>query len=478
MDPKLGLLAASGLVSFLLKTLAEWMVCLLLVRVAGTARIRFNLWLTLVLGFMAQWMWMWVGIVRAFPAIAIFHAEALAGGGAAVGAGVETARIQVAAANAGDVARAMALLLICYVAMVAWRLIGTAAVRLRFARAMRHKTAPQQRLATTFQEVLEQTAAAGSPLRGCRLWVLPGLASPATVGWWRPSVIVPPMCETQDASELKAVFWHELKHVERRDALWNAAVRACRNLLWFHPCAHHAILALNAERELACDAAVVREHPQSREVYATCLVRFARIRDLATETAASGIEMASGGALLSTRVRSILSETPQASRISRAMRAAVTMLLVGVMAATVPTLNVLFAAEVRVAGLGVRLPIAVEVPATAQRRAAKSVGVKIKGAGTQVVGGTAEPSGLTAVALQHDESLAAEHRAAMGILTESTGMDAPSIGNKGRISQGVSGPVPTHGVASPATPSWASVAMDAAQRMGPLMGDHGGDDNH
>ena len=481
MDPNLGLLAASGLASFLLKTIAEWMVCLVLVRVAGSARIRFNLWLTLVLGFVAQWMWMWVGIVRgAFPASTILHASALVGSGAADRAGAESTRIQVAAASAGNVARAMGVLLICYGAILAWRMMGTAAARFRFARAMRHKAAPQQRLVATFQEALEQAAAPGKSLRDCELWVLPGLVSPATVGWWQPRVIVPPMCETQDASELKAVFWHELKHVERRDALCNAVMRACRILLWFHPCLHHANLRLNAERELACDAAVVREHPQIRDVYATCLVRFARIRDRSTDASVPGIEMASGAALLSTRVRSILSETQRVSRISRAMRAAVSMLLMGAMAAALPMLNVLFAAEVRSAEIGVRLAIAADIPPAGPIRAAKSAGVPVQGAVTQVVGGMVEPSGLTAAALQHDESLAAEHRAAMGILTESTGMDAPGIGveGEGRVSKGVSRPVPAWGRAGRSSPSWTSVAVDAAERMGPLMGDHGGDDHH
>ena len=65
MDPSLGLLAASGLVNFLLKTTVEWSVCLLLVRIAGSPRSRFNLWLTMLLGFLAQWIWMWAGVLRA-----------------------------------------------------------------------------------------------------------------------------------------------------------------------------------------------------------------------------------------------------------------------------------------------------------------------------------------------------------------------------------------------------------------------------
>jgi hypothetical protein len=372
----------------------------------------------------------------------------------------------------------MAVLLICYGSMLAWRMLGTVIARVRLERAMRHRAAPRELLARSFQEALDYTASYGHRLRDCELWVLPGLPSPATIGWWQPRVIVPPICETQDAAELKLVFWHELKHVERRDALWNAVVRACRNLLWFHPCVHHAVASLNAERELACDAAVVREHPQCRDIYATCLVRFARVRGFATETPVLGIEMASGAALLSTRVQSILSETERAGRVSRVWRGMVSMVLVGTMAATVPALNILFAAEASAVATG--LPMAFGSRVAGQKPAKRSAGVRVQTVESESLAGAGidAPSRSAATTVEHDEALAAEHRAAMGIVTEFTGMDAPSAGNEGRIAQGVSGPAPAHGSPNQSSPSWASVAVEAAERMGPLMNDHDSDDRH
>src|ERR1035441_8249357 len=109
MDPSLGLMAASGLVRFLLKTSAEWLVCLLLVRIAGSARTRFNLWLTMLLGFLAQWAWMWIVIRRAaFPAATTLRVEAHATSTAT------GAHIAVAAGIAATVAQSMAVLLACY----------------------------------------------------------------------------------------------------------------------------------------------------------------------------------------------------------------------------------------------------------------------------------------------------------------------------------------------------------------------------
>jgi beta-lactamase regulating signal transducer with metallopeptidase domain len=455
MDPNVGLLTASGLVNFLLKTSVEFLVCLALVRIAGTARTRFNLWLTMLLAFVAQWIWMWASVARA-----AFPVDVSSDGAIAAQSAVAK-RIDVAASSAYTVSLVIGVLLAAYLAIVAWRMAGTLAARVRLARAMRFKSAPDERIATTFREVVGQL---GSELRGSELWVLPGLASPATLGWWKPRVIVPPACETQDEAELEAVFWHELKHVERRDALWNALVRACRNLLWFHPAVHHAIAELNAQRELACDAAVVREHPHSRDVYATCLLRFARAADLAPEQSIPTIEMASNSALLAMRVRSILSDGPAMSRGARVGRAAANVLLVGLMAAAVPTLNILFDTEQMHAA--VPLPMSVHAPVAAKRhlfagtKPFPRAAVPPSEAGAQA----AQP---VAVALPHDEALAAEHRAALGILTESTGMDVPAASGEGREVGGLGGAGRGSSVARPST-SWSSVAIDAAEHMGPL----------
>jgi hypothetical protein len=372
--------------------------------------------------------------------------------------------------------------------MLAWRMLGALAARVRLARAMRHRSAPTERVATAFQEAVEQAGLGGeldcSPWE-CELWVLPGLSSPATLGWWRPRVIVPPACEKQDEAELKAVFWHELKHVERRDALWNALVQACRDLLWFHPAVHHAVASLNAQRELACDAAVVREHPHSRDIYAACLVRFARMRDLAPEPAIPTIEMASSAALLTLRVRSILSDGAEgagASRIVRAGRATANLLLAGMMAATVPWLNILFAAEQRssVAPLSIagNPPIALTKRTLAAGRnpanaRAGSTAWLPSAAGAPAAGP------ISAAAPQQDEGLAAEHRAALGVLTESTGMDTQEAAGDGRASS--DGGAIDSGTAGKTSnsnsTSWGTLAADAA-RMGPLMSDHGDDDRH
>jgi hypothetical protein len=92
-------------------------------------------------------------------------------------------------------------------------------------------------------------------------------------------------------------------------------------------------------------------------------------------------------------------------------------------------------------------------------------------------GDRSETSQVAALPMQHDEGLAAEHRAAMDVLTESTGMGTAGPGQARGVA-GLGGEPPAHGAGGQPQTSWASVAVEAAERMGPLMGDHDGDDHH
>ena len=457
MDPSVGLQAASGLVSFLLKSTLEWGVCLLLVRIAGSAKMRFNLLLAMVLGFLAQWLCVAAGIVRTATGPRVSPVW----GPMTKAAPAE--RIPVAAHDVGILSQVMLALLVVYAAGLAWKLLSAIAIRMRLAGAMRRKVAPSSRMEEVFQGIAAQVG-----IDDCNLWVLHGLSSPATVGWLRPQVIVPPACEGQDEAELEAVFWHELKHVERRDALWNAAIRMCRSVLWFHPAVYQAVKALHAQRELACDAAVVEEHPYSRDVYATCLLRFARVGDLV-----STIEMASSAELLKTRVRTILSDAPVSSRWMRMCRATANISLLGVMAATVPALNILFAAPLH---LPVS-PVAMEAVTAAHFHLKPKTRTLRSGltqrSETQAMPSTAGTDASVPLRpVAHDEALAAEHRAAAGILTESSGMEQ-SAENPASYTQAADRG--GRGVAPAAPSTWGSVALNAAEKMVPLMGEHDGD---
>jgi hypothetical protein len=184
--------------------------------------------------------------------------------------------------------------------------------------------------------------------------------------------------------------------------------------------------------------------------------------------------MASAAGLLTMRVRSILSDGPGISRFSRAWRGSLNVFLVCLMAASVPGLNILFAAEHSSAML--RFPVAAG-NISGSHAGTKRHSLRAANGDLETAASLPTASGVAqanSVGVQHDEALAAEHRAAMGILTESTGMDTPSA-SEGRMAATLGGK-PGRGVGAAPT-SWGTVAMDAAAKMGPLMGDHDGDDH-
>ena len=460
LDPQFGLPAASALASFLLRTAVEWLAVLALARTAATARVRSRLWLGMLAAFAIQWLWTLAAIARAvFLALRFVSGPVL---GAQI-AGVPPAGIAVSSGAASSVALAMAVLLAVYCAGIVWQLLSAALARVRLAHALRHRRDPDRRLLEIFERSL-----AGRDLR-CELWVLPGIASPATLGWLRPRVLLPLACETQEEAELEAVFWHELKHVERRDALWNGVARLCRSLVWLHPGARYALRGLVAERELACDAEVIAEHPEQRDIYATCLVRFARAVDLAAPPAVAAVEMASRATQLTVRVHSILAERREVSVASRAGRFVVCASITAVTLCAVPNLVVLLRAEATTAPLAqAMLSVAVR-PGTHPAR--RVVTTQENATASQVP--IALPSFTPAV--PHDEALAAEHRVAMGVLTESTGMEQSSGDGNGATADAPGSP--QHAGHAPG--GWASVAVDAAEHMGPLLvNDHDADDRH
>jgi beta-lactamase regulating signal transducer with metallopeptidase domain len=464
VDADLGLRAASGLVSFLLKTTVESLVCLVVARVAGSARWRFNVWLAMLLAFAAHWGWIWLQITRA-----AWTSASAAPSSPALGHGETVRRISLAQPIAGVLGTIMAVLALVYAVVLAWRGFGLVAARVRVTRAMRHARVPSERLAQEFAYVLGEAQAGGVELNHCELRVLPGIASPATVGWRRPVVIVPPVCEMQDDQELAAIFRHELKHVQRNDAFWNAVVQLCSAVLWFHPAVRQAAAQLRVQRELACDAEVVREHPQTRDVYAMCLLQFARAAG-PDRMGGGTIEMASAPALLTRRVRSILTERQKMGGRSRAFRVAANVSLIAMTIAAMPHFSVMFAGDTGRFLLQTRTASleAYDEPAPEQRRARVESHPRLRLTAVP----EAAPAGAAELPLiAHDDALAAEHRAALGVLTESSGIE-PAGSTEFRAEVAKSD-VPRDGQHIRTT-SWGSVAVDAAARMGPLMGDHDG----
>jgi beta-lactamase regulating signal transducer with metallopeptidase domain len=80
------------------------------------------------------------------------------------------------------------------------------------------------------------------------------LSAPATVGFFRPRIFLPPGWRDEDAAAMRSVVAHELAHVRRADHAFTVAAAVVCALWWFHPVAWLAAARLRWFAELACDA--------------------------------------------------------------------------------------------------------------------------------------------------------------------------------------------------------------------------------
>lgn len=96
---------------------------------------------------------------------------------------------------------------------------------------------------------------------------------PATIGWWRPEVVLPADFEARYSERQRALMLaHERAHVARGDPHANAAMTALRCVFWFNPLFHHAADRFRHDQELACDASVLARHPRMRRDYGEALL--------------------------------------------------------------------------------------------------------------------------------------------------------------------------------------------------------------
>jgi len=84
------------------------------------------------------------------------------------------------------------------------------------------------------------------------------LATPATIGWRRPLIILPADWKSWTTAECRAVLAHEIAHIARHDfATWVAAQLALV-FHFYHPLVHWLAARLRLEQELSADAAAAQ----------------------------------------------------------------------------------------------------------------------------------------------------------------------------------------------------------------------------
>jgi len=139
-------------------------------------------------------------------------------------------------------------------------------------------------------------------------------ATPITVGWFRPSLILPHGWDHWSSTQLGAVLTHEQEHARRHDPLvqWFALLN--RAVFWFHPLSWWLERRLATLAEEACDAAVLVAG-YSPQQYSEYLIDMARA--VARQRGRIRlIGMAMPGAGLPDRLRVILLDL-RGARLSR-----------------------------------------------------------------------------------------------------------------------------------------------------------------
>lgn len=157
--------------------------------------------------------------------------------------------------------------------------------------------------------------AAGRVARRITVLVTALTASPATVGWLKPVILLPPALLTGlSASQIEAILAHEIAHIRRHDYMVNLVQMAAETLFFYHPAVWWASRRIRAERELCCDDVAVRTSGNPQD-YAQALAAVARH---AVSVAAIG----AAGPSLPQRVRRLLAAPAEAPRFGAGSLAA------------------------------------------------------------------------------------------------------------------------------------------------------------
>jgi beta-lactamase regulating signal transducer with metallopeptidase domain/HEAT repeat protein len=90
-----------------------------------------------------------------------------------------------------------------------------------------------------------------------RLLSSPLIEMPFACGVVQPTIVLPASAEAWSDSRRRAVLFHELAHVKRRDLVGHTLGRLACVFYWFHPLVWTAARRLRAESERACDDLVL-----------------------------------------------------------------------------------------------------------------------------------------------------------------------------------------------------------------------------
>lgn len=130
-----------------------------------------------------------------------------------------------------------------------------------------------------FQQRLGRLQSLGD---GVRHLASGNFSGPLLIGLLRPRIVLPADFFTRyDAREQELILAHEAVHLRRHDSAANLLTALLQTVFWFHPLLHFAARRVRLDQELACDAAVLAQHPGSRSAYAGAILKAALIESSA-----------------------------------------------------------------------------------------------------------------------------------------------------------------------------------------------------
>ncbi len=103
------------------------------------------------------------------------------------------------------------------------------------------------------QRLLAELLASFNVSRSIELRQIPLRCSPATVGWWRPVIILPSDWQTWSDDERRAVLAHEIAHIARHDFAIGLLAQLAVALHFYNPLVHWLARHLRLEQEMAAD---------------------------------------------------------------------------------------------------------------------------------------------------------------------------------------------------------------------------------
>lgn len=333
MHPETLLAITAAFAGFLLKTSLGFCICWALSRVVASPSGRFLIWLAFLVGAGFYWLWLASGLMPYGSALAPVTLPAGLSETAPVG------KWQIQPSWAFPLSFVWRSLGVLYLFALASLLFTRTKKHMHLGWVLRFAYRAPEEIENILQPIVDSLH-----VGRVRLLVLPGIHSPATFGWLRPTILLPPFCLEQDRDELGIIFRHEVQHVRRRDFILHSIASLCRALLFFHPAMWYAMRQLKLESELACDLAVVGDSPDRRATYAECLLRFARL-NMTEDPRPWNLDFAASSFQLKARIRSVLSETRKIPGWLLALRGAFGLLLFAGFLGLLPSLFVVLSYE-------------------------------------------------------------------------------------------------------------------------------------